>query len=155
MREELIEIDGLELRLRPCRIEDQGFVYEIMRYYLEGYFDEHTSEGWSRKKFKQGFDPLRISIIEHGKMPIGFLDYEQKENEVHWHSLILSGDYHSRGIGTALFEIIGEEANNENLPIRGKVFKDNTRSFNWLRKLGFEVYSNLDEENSYVVEWKS
>jgi len=78
IEEKLVEVNGLDLKLRSCKIEDQGFIYELMRNYLGKYFNS-IPEGWSRQKFREGFFIERITIIEHNEMPIGFFDQEVKK----------------------------------------------------------------------------
>jgi RimJ/RimL family protein N-acetyltransferase len=151
MELQTIVVNDLELRLRPCSLTDQGFVYELMRHHLEDFFDRNTVEGWSRTKFRQGFDPERIVIVEHDGMPVGFFDYEIIGEEVYWHNVQLSGDYQI-GIGGRIANLIESEAKNRGArEIFGKVFSDNERVIKWVRRLGFEISREIPEENSYVV----
>ena len=146
-----IVANGLDLILRPCSFTDQGFIYELMRNHMEDMFNRNTPEDWSRAKFRQGFNPDRIVILEHEGMSIGFLDYEKRRDELYLHCIQLSGDYQT-GIGNSLLLWIEQEARKQGAKaIIGKVFLDNERIIKWLNPLGFNIFSEIPEENSYWI----
>ncbi|MHA1872828.1 MAG: GNAT family N-acetyltransferase [Candidatus Heimdallarchaeaceae archaeon] len=149
--EQTLEVQGLEVKLRICTQEQIGFVYELMQQNLRRYFDQ-TPEGWSRQKFKKGFHPERITILEHNEMPVGFYDFELTGNFLYIHNVHLSHDYQNRGIGTRVISYLKETAQANSIShLRTKVFKENSRAFHWLQRCGFEITSELLEENSYLM----
>ena len=152
MELQTIVVNDLELHFRPCSLTDQGFVYELMRHHLEDFFNRNTMEGWSRAKFRQGFDPERIVIIEHDGMPVGFFDYEVTGYEAYWHNIQLSRDYQGRDIGIKIAHLIEKGAREDGArSIKGKVFRDYGKMVNWVGRLGFKIVREIPEENSYVV----
>ena len=57
-----------------------------------------------------------------------------------------------RGIGTKVISNLRDIAKIHSLSnLRGKVFKNNLDSLRWLQRCGFEIASELPEENSYLV----
>jgi ribosomal protein S18 acetylase RimI-like enzyme len=152
MELQTIVVNDLELHLKPCSLADQGFIYELMRHHLEDSFNRNTEEGWSRTKFRQGFDPERIVVVEHDGMPVGFFDYELTGNEAYWRNIQLSGDYQGRNIGVKIAHLIEEGAREDGArSIKGKVFRDNRGIVNWVERLGFKIVREVPGENSYVV----
>jgi ribosomal protein S18 acetylase RimI-like enzyme len=143
---------GLELALRQSDIRDIGFVYELMRNHFEEWFNK-TSEGWSRKKFKEGYNPDRVIIIEHEDMPIGFFDLEIREGYAYAHNLHISGDYQRYGIGPKIMSFMEDEArNNSAYYIVGKVFSENVKFLRFLTgRLGYRIERELPEENSVFI----
>lgn len=140
-----------ELIFRKAEINDLGFIYELMKSHLGKYFENYTKTGWSRHLFKDKLDINRLTIIEHEGMPIGFFDYELKDH-VYFHNLHISEDYQNKGIGTYALESVEEAARKNNLKeLRGKVFKENTNSLNWLKKTGWIICNPIEEEDSYWV----
>jgi len=150
---ERILINGLELMLRPAEERDIGFVYELMRHHLEDSFNQ-IPEKWSRKKFKEGYKPDRITIIEHANRQIGFFDIEVLDNQLYFHNLHIFGDYQGRGIGTYLLRYIECGAKKHGASsIRGKVFKSNSKLLNHLlRRRGYIIVEELPEEKSFLVK---
>jgi RimJ/RimL family protein N-acetyltransferase len=143
---------GLELVLRPADDRDIGFCYELMSHNMRSLFDKNTQEKWSRTKFKHGYEPHRIRVIEHDEMPVGFYDYELVGDQLYWHNVQLSEDYR-KGIGTRILELIERSARDCNAKaIIGKVFTENSRIIKWLQKNGYVLDKQIEEENSYWVK---
>jgi ribosomal protein S18 acetylase RimI-like enzyme len=148
----LVTIGDLELTLRSCRQDDIGFVYELMRCYLEEPFNRFTSEKWSRKRFKEGFCPERITIVEHEGMPIGFYDLEMGE-AAYVHNLHLSGDYKGKGVGPKFIDYVLSEAFRDGAStIKAKVFLSNDKMIRFLTQHGFIIEQSLPQENSVIVK---
>ena len=154
MEEEKINkgvVRSLELGLRVADRRDIGFCYELMSHNMKDLFDRNTKERWSRTKFKSGYKPSRIIIVEHEGMPIGFYDYELVEDELYWHNIQLSEDYRN-GVGNKIIELIEQSAQDCGAKaIIGKVFAENSRIIKWLQKLGYSLDKRIEEENSYWV----
>jgi GNAT superfamily N-acetyltransferase len=144
---------GLEIGLRPCKPEDIGFVYELMYHGLGHFFDRFTSEKWSREKFRRGFDPARITIIEHDGMPIGFFDVDYSEREAKFRNLHLSDDYHGRSIGSWILRFIEKQAAERKIRrITGKVFSSRSEAIRFLNRGGYKIVKYLPEEGSYLIK---
>jgi N-acetylglutamate synthase-like GNAT family acetyltransferase len=144
-------IDGLKIVIRQADNRDIGFIYELMRNHLEKFFSD-IKEGWSRKKFKEGYLPERIFIIEHDNIPIGFFDFEYRGKEVYVHNLHISDDYQGRGIGSyALGYIEGEGIRNNASHIIAKAFKSNKALGLMLTGMKFSIAKELPEENSLLL----
>ncbi len=146
-----ILVSGLELALRPADERDIGFCYELMSHNMKLLFDKNTQERWSRDKFRSGFKPNRITIVEHERMPVGFYDYELVGDELYWHNIQLSEDYRN-GVGTKIIELLGQTAKNYGAnAMIGKVFAENLEVIKWLQKFGYNLDERIEEENSYWV----
>ena len=148
----IVAVKGLELALRPANMQDIGFCYELMRNSLESDFNLYTSEGWSREKFKQGYRPERITILEHEGMPVGFYDLEVTPEYAYIHNVHISGDYQEK-IG--LFAITNpiREAKKQGVPyIKAKTFMDKEKLVRVLeRRFGWVIKAQIPEENSYLL----
>ena len=142
-----------DFETRPATTQDIGFVYELMRRHMEERFQQ-IPEGWSRKKFKQGYDPDRITIIQHEDMPIGFFDAEHIQDKLYVHNLHISDDYKGKGIGRAIIQKIEKKAIENNIPkIKAKIFVENERFLRFLlHKMQYKVVQELPDENSYLIE---
>lgn len=143
-----------DLVLRFCKEEDKSFVYELMRHYLETPFNQLTPEGWSRAKFKQGFNSSRITIIEHDDMSVGFFDIEFQDTEAYVHNLHLSGDYQREYNGIRILNFIEKSALERGMvSIKMKVFKDKNQHLNILtNKLGYHIFQDVPEEHSFFIK---
>ena len=125
-----ILISELELALRPADESDIGFCYELMSHNMKVLFDKNTQERWSRTKFKSGFKPNRITIVEHERMPIGFYDCEFVDDKLYWYNIQLSEDYRN-GVGTQIIKLIEQSARNYGAKaLIGKVFVENSKPKN-------------------------
>ena len=134
-----LAVSGLELVLRRSDSKDIGFVYELMRHHLERFFSQ-ISEGWSRKRFKIGYKPERITIIEHEDMPIGFYDLEILNGLAYVHNLHISRDYQGRNIGPVLISYIETESRNSGASyIKAKIFQENEKFLRFLKRKGYRV----------------
>lgn len=142
---------GSDISLRPCKLEDALFTYNLMKSQMAHYF-ESIPEGWSEEKYWQGFNPVRITILEHKGQAVGFFDYEVLNDELYLHNIQLTPEYQGKGIGREVVSYVKKIARNKNLTrITGKVFKTNIKSCNLLHRSGFAVQKDLVEENSYLV----
>ncbi len=148
----ILKVGDVEIKLRSCTPSDTVFVYELMHHHLENYFSQ-IPEGWSRTKFKEKYNPQRITVLEHEDMSIGFYDFEPMSNYLYLHNLQLSSDYQHKGIGTAVIFNSQRTAQEEGIScLKGKVFKDNHQALHWLSNCGFELKSEIPEEKSWWVE---
>lgn len=146
-----IRVNELEFALRPADEGDIGFCYELMSHHMKVLFDKNTPERWSRMKFRSGFKPHRITIVEHERMPVGFYDCELVGDELYWHNIQLSEDYQN-GVGTQIIELLEQTAENYGAHvIIGKVFAENSGVIKWLQKFGYNLDKRIEEENSYWV----
>ncbi len=147
-----ISLNEIGIELRQARKEDIGFIYELMHSELAQLFNENTSEGWSRNKFKKTYNPERYFIFEHDNMPIGFINLEVEEKEIYCGGLCISRDYQGRGLGTTLLSKFLEKYKLEGYELfKGKIFKDNSKSLSMVKKINFSIEKDIPEENSYHV----
>ncbi|MBS3144706.1 GNAT family N-acetyltransferase [Candidatus Woesearchaeota archaeon] len=148
-----ILVSGLELALRPADERDIGFCYELMSHNMRDLFDRNTQEKWSRAKFRSGFRPDRITIVEHEGMSVGFYDYEIVEAKwIYVHNLHLSKDYQT-GVGTKIIRLIEQAARDRSVKaVIAKVFAENSRIIKWLQRKGYNLGEKIEPENSYWVK---
>jgi len=148
---EALDMENIHLNLRRADYRDIGFTYELMHCCLGSYFRRNTQEGWSRQKFREGYCPERIIIIEHEGMPIGFIDVEYRENEAFFHNFELAEDYRKGFLGIKLAKHFLERARlNGAERASAKVFTNN-RCLILFRRLGFEITNMIEEENTFVI----
>ena len=146
-----LTIGGLEVSLRKATPNDQGFVYELMHSSLARCFDAFTQEKWSRKKFKQGYKPDRITIVEHEGMPIGFYDIEIVGREAYVHNLHVSKDYRN-GFGIQLMRYLDTELKNKRFgSSKAKVFNECKMIPILKRLFGYKELRQVPEENSVIM----
>jgi hypothetical protein len=144
------------LNPRPCTSDDGNFVYQLMKEHMKEYFDRNTAEKWSDDKFWGGFKPERITILEKRGLAVGFNDLEAvygKENYLYLHNVHVQSS--SRGDIFTIDRMLNEEALKRGLHlIRGKIFKDNTRTIELEIALGAYVVLDpeLEKENSVWIE---
>lgn len=149
MERSKIVMGKLEMVLHLADERDIGFCYELMCHNMRGLFDRNTQEKWSRDKFKSGFKPNRVTMVEHKNMPIGFFDYELVEDELYCHNIQLSEDYQN-GIGTQIIRLIEQVARDCGASaVIGKVFYENSKMINWLQRQGYNLNKKIEQENSY------
>jgi len=147
----VVLLGGLELALRLADERDMGFCYELMSHNMRDLFDRNIQGKWSRAKFKSGFKPDRITIIEHENMPVGFFDYELVGDDIYCHNIQLSEDYQN-GVGTQIIGLIEQVARDRGAKaIIGKVFSENSKMTNWLQRYGYKLDKKIEQENSYWV----
>lgn len=150
------KIGNLEVELRGAKNEDIGFVYELMHSSLGQYFEKFTPERWSREKFKQGYIPSRITIIEHEGMPIGFFDVEINGQEAYIHNLEVSDDYRN-GFGIQLMKYLDSDLRKKSLSsLKAKIFQTSRMNLILKKLFGFYDAQEIPEESSTVVRktWK-
>lgn len=148
---ERIVVNGLELALRSADSRDEAFCYELMKNNMQDFFNRNTSEGWSRKKFRLGFDVNRITIVEHDGMPIGFSDCQMTSEGVYWRNIQISEDYQF-GVGRKIARVVEETALCRGIyVIFGKVFAENRRMLKLLRVQGYQIGGDADKEKSFNI----
>lgn len=148
----VVLLGGLEVTLRLADERDMGFCYELMSHNMKDLFDRNAQERWSRAKFKSGFKPNRITIIEHENMPVGFFDYELCGDNLYWHNVQLSEDYCQKGLGIQITRLVEQAARDCGISvIVGKVFSENLRIISWLQRCGYYTDKKIEQENSYWV----
>src|SRR3989344_1908491 len=153
MNEQEAIIGKLHLSLRGADKRYEPFVYELMHSSLGDFFDRNTEEGLSRVKFRQGFHPRRVTIIEHEGMPVGFFDFEKARETAIFHTQCISEDYRGRGLVFLINRLVIQEAKSLGAKrIRGKIFKDSPISLAICRRFGYNLSADLPKENSYLVE---
>ncbi len=153
MNEQEATIGELHFSLRGADKRDEPFVYELMHSSLGDFFDRNTEEGWSRVKFRQGFHPHRVTIIEHEGMPVGFFDFEKVEETAIFHTQCVSEDYRGRGLVFLIDRLVMQEAKSLGAKrVRGKIFKDSSFSLALCQRFGYNFFADLPRENSYLME---
>ncbi|USN45058.1 MAG: hypothetical protein H6502_03270 [Candidatus Woesearchaeota archaeon] len=139
-----------DIDLRPCEPAHIGFIYELMQQNLRAYFDA-TPERWSRQKFKEGFVPDRITLLEHLAMPIGYYDVEPL-NGLYVHNIQLSHDYKGFDVGPAVVTHLKSVAQNTGQSsVWGKVFYHNKAALRFFKSQGFAVVKDLPEQKSVIL----
>jgi len=144
-------IGNLEVQLREATLEDRGFVYELMHSSLAKCFDKFTQEKWSRRKFRQGYKPNRITIVEHEGMPIGFYDIEIVGSDVYVHNFHLSKDYRN-GFGIQLMQYLDDKLRGMGLSYsKAKIFNNSKMILVLKRLFKYIEEQHVPEENSTIM----
>ena len=141
------------LTYRKGKNFDRSFVYNILKENMQEYFDNFLPEGWSDKKFSEGFDPDRIRIFQDEGRRVGFIDVEAKGESLYVHNIQTEGLYAANGI--FLKKIVENEAKKRGLSkIIGKVFSENKKAINFFKVCEYSIRkdSKLEKESSFWVE---
>jgi ribosomal protein S18 acetylase RimI-like enzyme len=99
--------------------------------------------GWDdagqRANFQERLAVCAVSIIETGSRSVGSLWLEQRPDSLYIHDLQVAPPHQSRGIGTAVIEMVIEQGASRGLPIVLSVLLVNPRARALYERLGFRA----------------
>ncbi|MBW5798881.1 GNAT family N-acetyltransferase [Halomonas elongata] len=138
----------MNISRRPARLEDLEWLdpfYEgLMRPYVE------ITHRWDTNKFRENFDPERVSIIQVDDQEIGMLRIDVNADHIYLGDLQIASEYQRKGIGSVLLKEVIQSALERHLPIRLRVLKGNP-AISLYERYGFIIWEEFD--NSYVLEY--
>lgn len=108
--------------------------HEGVRQYLEQLW------GWNQadqeRRFREDFDPARISIVVIDGRDVGYLDIENHDDHVFLAGIYLDREYRCRGLGSALIGDLLRSCRSLRKPLRLRVLRPNPAQHLYIR-LGF------------------
>lgn len=138
----------MNINIRDIRIEDYKDLYEIrqMSAVMENilaYKEEPKDKVKKHIENRTESDYWFVAEIDNKVVGMISLKVHQNPRKSHvgYITIMVSSDYHGKGIGTMLMKKVIDLADNKlNLKrLELSVFKDNTRAVNLYKKFGFEI----------------
>jgi ribosomal protein S18 acetylase RimI-like enzyme len=152
------------IAVRPVLPQDEIFLCELYRAMRSPEFalapiTADQREHLIRLQFRgqmasyaQHYPNSCYHIVLLDSKPIGRLWVAQLGREFHLVDIAVHPSVQSKGIGTALIQRLQQDAAKAGLPIRSCVFRYNTGSLRFHRRLGFNI--ERSDEVHYYMEWK-
>lgn len=133
----------MDLNLRPASERDREFLYALHCSTMQDVIEQTWGwdEAWQRADFEKRFDVCTVSIIEAESRSVGSLWLEPRPDSLYIHELQVAPPQQSRGIGTAVIEMVIEQGASRGLPIALSVVPANARARDLYQRLGFRVTS--------------
>jgi len=145
----IVKIKNIKFKIRPCKNNDYRFCYNIAKRNMKPYLDKYWG-GWIPKNFRNHFKDSNVRIIQRLNKRIGYMDFEFKEDFLYINNIQISTTYRNKGLGSALINLLGNEAKKENIKkIRLKVFKDNP-AIGLYKRIGFKKIK--DDKSAVILE---
>lgn len=139
----------MDYSFRQARNEDavwlEPFYESIMRPYVE------LNQIWDASKFKEYYDPKKISIIQVNGKDIGLLKIDYFENHIYLADIQLNSRYQGKGIGSRILNTLIKDSEYTQRPIRLKVLKGN-RARELYERHGFKLKEEL--KHNVLLEYK-
>jgi ribosomal protein S18 acetylase RimI-like enzyme len=133
--------DEVEIDLRPAEERDREFLWALHCSTMRDVIEQTWSwdEAGQRALFEQRFEQHSVSIIEVQARSVGSLWLERRPDSLYIHDLQVAPPHQGGGIGTAVIEMVIEEAAGRGLPVALSVLPANPRARRLYERLGFRV----------------
>jgi ribosomal protein S18 acetylase RimI-like enzyme len=127
--------------LRSAADSDREFLYELHETTMRGVIEQTWgwNDEWQRKDFERRFRDARFDVIESSSVPIGALCLERRPDSLCILEMQLMPHAQGRGIGTAVVQMVLNEARAQRLPVKLSVVPANRRAQRLYERLGFSV----------------
>ncbi len=136
----------MDITLRPATKNDTEFArLAHHRAYRDVVVSQFGSWDESRqdKLFHDNWNQLGFEIILYNDVPCGYLRFENLENEIRGHELVILPEFQGKGIGSHLLKNILADGARRGVPVTLQVLKNN-RAAELYRKLGFQEVERTD-----------
>lgn len=140
----------MEFTARKAREGDKEFVYLLNRAVYHdvvirqfGTWDER----WQRQYFEEKWTRARYCLIEHHGQPIGVIWVTECPDHHVLHEIQLLPEFQGQGIGSTLIRQEVARVQLQQIPLRLRVLKQNTRAQHLYTRLGFVV---SEETEAYI-----
>ncbi len=152
------------LAVRPVVPQDEIFLYELYSEIRTPEFAHAPITASQREylirmqfrsqmsAYSQQFPNSVCHVVLLDGNPIGRFWVARREDDFYLVDIALSPKLQSKGIGTVLIQRLQQEAIQANLPIRCSVFRMNTGSLRFHKRLGFGVIR--EDQMQYFLEWQ-
>lgn len=136
----------LQLKLRPCRPDDDEFVFRVRKAAFKKYI-ELTYGPWDemaqRLMHRDGFRPQDTQIISVGGREVGWIEIHDRPADLYLANIYLLPDTQGRGIGALLIEKLLERGRRQWRPVTLRVLKVNPAR---------RLYERLGFQHDYEIE---
>lgn len=164
MTEKIKTIEGCEefFTLRQATDEDVEFLFNVSTLamrptVLEINPNREFNEQEEFQKYKEKFIASEVEIIKHEGQDVGRLRVVRSVDSMYVGGIQILPEFQGKGIGTALFESLIQEANELGMPITLEVHEVNQDAFRFYEKLGFKASEKVGNQTIMVyspfVSW--
>ena len=135
-----------DIHLRTASISDSEFAFQVKKAAILEYVEERF--GWDEKKqrriHERRFGTQRFRIIVAEDEDVGIISTETEPDCVRVDQLYLLPERQSRGIGTAVLQLIFQEANKIRVPTRLRCRQSNLRALEFYKRSSFVPTEKTD-----------
>ena len=132
--------------LRPAAAEDADFIYSVYeataRPLVEGIGARWAEAKMREKSAAESNDGRTLLVIVLNECA-GFINIEERPEEVWLHAIFLLPAFQRTGLGRALLQVALDRAKSLSQPVRCQVMSFNP-AIGFYKRLGFNVYGELD-----------
>ncbi|TFH75851.1 N-acetyltransferase [Gammaproteobacteria bacterium LSUCC0112] len=129
-----------QLSFRKAEIEEMDWAYLLFKEGLQQYIAQ--TWGWNelfqRHSFLANLPASSFVIITRNSEDVGGYCLKHKTDHLYLEMLLLTAPAQRQGIGTHVMNLLIDQANHEDLPIRLSVLRNNPAHL-FYRRLGFDV----------------
>jgi GNAT superfamily N-acetyltransferase len=144
----------MNVNLRKATINDSDFAYETKKVAFRPYVE--MVWGWDeaeqRQMHERRFADQVFQVIELSGTDIGILVVVPEPNCLKVNQLFILPKYQGKGIGEICMMKIIAESKRNNIPIRLRVLKVNTRAASFYHRLGFVETGENDTHTHIMME---
>lgn len=152
----------MTIALRPATLDDVAFLADVVitATRAQGRFGDDVDEAayragyedWTRETVRGHIPDCTLSVIEQDGQPIGRLRVLRTETSITLAGIQLLPAYQNQGIGTLLVMQLQREADQQNIPLRIVVEKDNPNAQRLYERLGCRVIG--EDAQEYHLEYR-
>jgi len=139
----------IQLSFRKAEIEEMDWAYLLFKDGLQQYIAQ--TWGWNelfqRHSFLANLPASSFVIITLDQQDVGGYCLKNKTDHVYLEMLLISTPMQRQGIGSQVMQLLINQAETQNMPIRLSVLRNNP-AHQFYRRLGFEVIA----EDSFRFE---
>lgn len=127
--------------IRPAVPSDREFLFRLHATTMRSVIEQTWGwdEEWQQNDFAERFLSVLFYVVESRAQPIGALCLEQSPDCLYIRELQLLPEQQGHGIGTAIVDMVLDEARKQSLPVKLSVVPANDRAQRLYERLGFRV----------------
>jgi len=144
----------MEYKFRPASSDDYDFLRALHRNTMKDYVEK--TWGWDEedeeKRFKESFDPDKLSVVVVEGSDAGMIVVEDKGTELFLSKIQILPEYQGRGLGTIIVNDLIKKARQRMIPVALQVLKVNPAK-KLYERLGFMQIG--ETETHYLMRQES
>jgi len=147
----------MAIRLREAVADDSTFIFDVRRQAFRDYVE--LDSGWDDvrelERHRERFSRQRFRVIVADSTDVGYMttavysrDTGDYPASLYLHQLMILPAFHGKGIGSACFRLLIDEAGELHMPLRLSVLRVNPRALAFYLAAGCSIVGESDSHIS-------